>query len=124
MAAVALHRTFAGHLPVSSGQLVVCDPLVRPRRLRWPTTPPAGAPVEIIVHSGHPALAVVWFKPAKLLPRPPCTGRWRAGPQDLTGLDEDSFIGYPVDAGIGCFMDTDTQQALLALIEQADGEEE
>jgi hypothetical protein len=47
--------------------------------------------------------------------------RWTT--QDLTGLDEDSFIGYPVDAGIGCFMDTDTQQALLALIERADGDE-
>ncbi|MCR1536476.1 DUF4241 domain-containing protein [Stenotrophomonas maltophilia] len=127
LAAVALHRTFAGHLPVSSGQLVVCDPLVQAEApaLADYTAPLGRHPVEIIVHSGRPALAVVWFKPREALTATALhwqMARWTT--QDLTGLDEDSFIGYPVDAGIGCFMDTDTQQALLALIEQADGEEE
>lgn len=127
LAAVALHRTFAGHLPVSSGQLVVCDPLVQAEApaLADYTAPLGRHPVEIIVHSGRPALAVVWFKPRQSLTASALhwqMARWTT--QDLTGLDEDSFIGYPVDAGIGCFMDTDTQQALLALIEQADGDEE
>ena len=77
------------------------------------------------MHSGRPALAVVWFKPREALTASALhwqMARWTT--QDLTGLDEDSFIGYPVDAGIGCFMDTDTQQALLALIEQANGDED
>jgi len=127
LAAVALHRTFAGHLPVSSGQLVVCDPLVQAEApaLADYTAPLGRHPVEIIMHSGRPALAVVWFKPREALTATALhwqMARWTT--QDLTGLDEDSFIGYPVDAGIGCFMDTDTQQALLALIEQADGDED
>ena len=126
LAAMALHRTFAGHLPVSSGHLVVCDPLVQAEApaLADYTAPLGRHPVEIIVHSGRPALAVVWFKPREALTASALhwqMARWTT--QDLTGLDEDSFIGYPVDAGIGCFMDTDTQQALLALIEQADGDE-
>lgn len=126
LAAVALHRTFAGHLPVSSGHLVVCDPLVQAEApaLADYTAPVGRHPVEIIVHSGRPALAVVWFKPREALTASALhwqMARWTT--QDLTGLDEDSFIGYPVDAGIGCFMDTDTQQALLALIERADGDE-
>jgi hypothetical protein len=127
LAAVALHRTFAGHLPVSSGHLVVCDPLVQAEApaLADYTAPLGRHPVEIIVHSGRPALAVVWFKPREALTASALhwqMARWTT--QDLTGLDEDSFIGYPVDAGIGCFMDTDTQRALLALIEQADGDED
>src|SRR2546427_648856 len=127
LAAVALHRTFAGHLPVSSGHLVVCDPLVQAEApaLADYTAPLGRHPVEIIVHSGRPALAVVWFKPREALTASALhwqMARWTT--QDLTGLDEDSFIGYPVDAGIGCFMDTDTQQALLALIEQANGDED
>lgn len=126
LAAVALHRTFAGHLPVSSGHLVVCDPLVQAEApaLADYTAPLGRHPVEIVVHSGRPALAVVWFKPREALTATALhwqMARWTT--QDLTGLDEDSFIGYPVDAGIGCFMDTDTQQALLALIERADGDE-
>ncbi|MCM2522959.1 DUF4241 domain-containing protein [Stenotrophomonas maltophilia] len=127
LAALALHRTFAGHLPVSSGHLVVCDPLVQAEApaLADYTAPLGRHPVEIIVHSGRPALAVVWFKPREALTASALhwqMARWTT--QDLTGLDEDSFIGYPVDAGIGCFMDTDTQQALLALIERADGDED
>lgn len=127
LAAVALHRTFAGHLPVSSGHLVVCDPLVQAEApaLADYTAPLGRHSVEVIVHSGRPALAVVWFKPRQLLTASALhwqMARWTT--QDLTGLDEDSFIGYPVDAGIGCFMDTDTQRALLTLIEQADGDEE
>ncbi len=127
LAAVALHRTFAGRLPVSSGHLVVCDPLVQAEApaLADYTAPLGRHPVEIIVHSGRPALAVVWFKPREALTASALhwqMARWTT--QDLTGLDEDSFIGYPVDAGIGCFMDTNTQQALLALIERADGDED
>ena len=63
LAAVALHRTFAGHLPVSSGHVVVCDPLVQAEApaLADYTAPLGRHPVEIIVHSGRPALAVVWF---------------------------------------------------------------
>ncbi|AWH44514.1 DUF4241 domain-containing protein [Stenotrophomonas sp. ZAC14A_NAIMI4_1] len=123
LAAVALARSFAGSLPVSSGHLVVCDPLVQAEApaLADYTAPVGLHPVEIIVHSGRPALAVVWFKPRQALAVSALhwqMARWTT--QDLTGLDEDSFIGYPVDAGIGCFMDTDTQQALLALIDQGD----
>ncbi|MEE9877639.1 MAG: hypothetical protein PBU97_14360 [Stenotrophomonas maltophilia] len=64
LAAVALHRTFAGHLPVNSGHLVVCDPLVQAEApaLADYTAPLGRHPVEVIVHSGRPALAVVWFK--------------------------------------------------------------
>ncbi|HGM5880476.1 MAG: DUF4241 domain-containing protein [Stenotrophomonas maltophilia] len=121
LAAVALTRSFAGNLPVSSGHLVVCDPLVQTEAPALADyTAPAGLhPVEIIVHSGRPALAVVWFKPRRTLTA--CALHWQMArwtTQDLTGLDENSFIGYPVDAGIGCFMDTATQQALLALIDQ------
>jgi hypothetical protein len=127
LAAVALHRTLAGHLPVSSGHLVVCDPLVQAEApaLADYIAPAGRHPVEIIVHSGRPALAVAWFKPRQALTASALhwqMARWTT--QDLTGLDDDSFIGYPVDAGIGCFMDTGTQQALLALIEQTAGDED
>ena len=55
----------------------------RPRRLRWPTTPPRWAGTRS--KSSCTAAARRWpwsgSSPAKLLPRPPCTGRWRAGPR-------------------------------------------
>ncbi|KAF1015553.1 MAG: hypothetical protein GAK31_01028 [Stenotrophomonas maltophilia] len=121
LAAVALRRTPAGVLPVSSGQLVVCDPLAQPDApaLADYTVPAGHHAVELIVHGGRPALAVLWLQPRETLTAASLhwqMARWST--QDLTALDEDSFIGYPVDAGMGCFMDTDTQQALLALIAQ------
>lgn len=129
LAAVALRRTAAGTLPVSSGRLVVCDPLVQPEApaLADYTVPTGHYPVEIVAHGGRPALAVLWLRPRLSLSATSLhwqMARWTT--QDLTSLDEDSFIGYPVDAGVGCFMDTDTQQALLALIAQqqdSDGDE-
>lgn len=83
LAAVALHRTFAGHLPVSSGHLVVCDPLVQAEApaLADYTAPWAG----IRSKSSCTAAARRWpwsgSSPAKPSLRLPCTGRWHAGPR-------------------------------------------
>lgn len=121
LAAVSLQRRVVGQLPVSSGRLVVCDPLAYPETppLADYVAPPGRHMVEIITASGRPALSVVWFQPRLTLTAASLRwqmARWSA--QDASTLENDYYIGYPVDAGVGCFMDADTQQALLALIEQ------
>ncbi len=79
-------------------------------------------PVEIIVHSS--ARRWPWSgSSAKPSLRLPCTGRWRAGPRDLTGLDEDS-IGYRSTPASAASWIPTPSRLLLALIERADGDED
>lgn len=121
LAAVSLQRRTVGQLPLSSGRLVVCDPLVYPESpvLADHTVPAGQYPVDLIIAGGRPALAVVWFQPRTSLAVAGVhwqMARW--GAEDIATLADDAFLGYPVDAGLGCFMDADTQKALLMLIDQ------
>lgn len=126
LAAVSLQRRTVGQLPLSSGRLVACDPLVYPESpvLADHTVTAGEYPVDLIIASSRPALAMLWFRPRATLEVASLhwqMARWTA--EEASALSDDRFLGYPVDAGLGCFMDADTQKALLVLIDQPAGDD-
>jgi hypothetical protein len=117
-----------GHVTVSSGTLVACDPLLSTSDTAGFTTPvPAGRhPVSLCVVEYHKnlkpydervALARVDFRDEPVV-------RWElatlAG-QNVKKLKKDELFGYAVESGAGCFMDEESAQALGAQLEVDEG---
>jgi hypothetical protein len=102
-----------GELFVPSGEIIVCDPLAGYFHAKSLTkiVKPGWYPVTISVaktkNSGERyAIAKLEFSKDKAT-------RWELAlieGQDIKELkEEDEFFGFPVDAGLGCFMDAKTK---------------
>ncbi|HEX9412280.1 MAG TPA: DUF4241 domain-containing protein [Ktedonobacterales bacterium] len=111
-----LHRRPLGELVVTSGRIVVRDPLV------VPDMPPLADPAE---PGRYPVVLSVAELPngdqrvacALLQLSEHLAVRWEMATrhgQTLSSLEPGYIFGYPVDAGTGCFMDADTSRALIA----------
>jgi hypothetical protein len=112
---ITLHQRKLGDLVLSTGQIVACDPLVYPET----------KPFDVALSPGcYPVfVSEAWFASnhdrriayalLQLGVHEPV--RWElailAG-QDISSLEEGQFFGYPVDAGIACFMDVDAAAGL------------
>jgi hypothetical protein len=111
-----LERRHIGQLQVTSGRIVACDPLVQPERPAFTRAlaAPGAHPVELLVDgSGDHALAVLWVRDRARIA--PDALRWEMATlpdADVSTLEDDHFFGYPVDAGVGCFMDIDAAGAM------------
>ncbi len=108
--AVSVARVQAGILELPTGRIVACDILVNPETPPYANdvVAPGTYPVELLVNEGRPALAVLWLVAPDQRRTP---DRWDIAlldGQDPGELNDDSFFGYPVDAGVGCFMDKST----------------
>lgn len=94
-----------GTVELTSGRIVASDPLVgpdRPALVR--SVPPGDYPVTLYEAFGRIAAASMRFAEGKPV-------RWELAlipGQDINSLKCDEFFGYPVDAGLGCYMDADT----------------
>lgn len=103
-----------GKLYLSSGRLVACDPLITNDMLPFSTEFPKGN-FSVLLHkereSNCVAYAEVIFSNAEIT-------EWKmavtAG-QDVKDLAEEEVFGYPVESGMGCLMDADTQNSLNEL---------
>jgi hypothetical protein len=111
-----LQRQSCGQLKLTSGRIVACDPLVQFDRAAFERTVAArgACAVEVLrERASRPALAVLWLRE-----RAACaadTLRWELAlmpGEAMADLGEDDFFGYPVDAGMGCFMDAEAAQAM------------
>lgn len=106
-----------GDVELTSGRIVASDPLVGPdRRAFVRTVPPGNYPVTLYEAFGRIAAASLRFAEGKPV-------RWELAlipDQDIKSLKSDEFFGYPVDAGLGCYMDADTY-ALIQEREQQVG---
>lgn len=89
-----------GDLHVTSGEVVACDPLVNPDRQPLDETVAPGVyPVLVsLLDFGRVAFAMVRFADRPAV-------RWEYADT------------YPVDAGMGCFMDADAARLMLARID-------
>ncbi|WP_418128610.1 DUF4241 domain-containing protein [Variovorax sp. 375MFSha3.1] len=110
-----LQRQSCGSLQVTSGRIVACDPLVQPERPPFVRSVSGrGAfPAELLQHEGRHALAVLWLRDRRGLQ--PADLHWEPAlldGQSQNELGDDEFYGYPVDAGVGCFMDADCAAAI------------
>ncbi len=108
-----------GDVELTSGRIVASDPLVGPDRPAFVrTVPPGNYPVTLYQAFGRVAAASLRFGPGKPV-------RWElaviAG-QDIKSLKADEFFGYPVDAGLGCYMDADTYALIQAREQQVRAE--
>jgi Protein of unknown function (DUF4241) len=115
-----LHLQTLGELVVTSGHIVVCDPLVMRGTPPLADTVPLGRyPVVLSVAelpSGDQRVACALLRLSDHL-----AVRWEmAVPQGKTpsSLKPGHIFGYAVDAGTGCFMDADTSRALMARLIQ------
>jgi len=97
----------AGALQLSSGRIKASDPFVGLEHPGFTTDVPKGrfpvrlALVEGTNSHGRVAFARVAFSAAPVM-------RWEmavTSNQDVATLKRDEYFGYPVDAGIGCFID-------------------
>ncbi|ENN89591.1 hypothetical protein RHSP_59803 [Rhizobium freirei PRF 81] len=100
-----------GKVELTSGRIVASDPLVGPDRAALVRkVAPGDYPVTLYEAFGRIAAASMRFAEGKPV-------RWELAlipGQDINSLKGDEFFGYPVDAGLGCYMDADT----YALIQQ------
>lgn len=94
-----------GNVELTSGRIVASDPLVGPDRPAFVKAVPSGDyPVTLYEAFGRIAAASMRFAEGKPV-------RWELAlipGQDINSLKGDEFFGYPVDAGLGCYMDADT----------------
>jgi hypothetical protein len=95
------------------------------------TVPPGLYPVMLLVQeypvrsgpgAGTPEAIIEYVAAARLVIRDEPAAAWEMAVcegQDPSHLDDDSYFGYPVDGGVGCFTDAQTLRALHA---EDDGE--
>ncbi|MGE8553785.1 MAG: DUF4241 domain-containing protein [Chryseobacterium jejuense] len=103
-----------GKIYLSSGKLVACDPLITNDMLPFSTEFPKGE-FSVMLHkerdSNCVAYAEIIFNTAEIKD-------WKLATtsgQNIKELAEGEVFGYPVESGMGCFMDVDTQSSLNEL---------
>jgi len=104
-----------GDLELPTGGIIACDPLISgtemlafSRRVK-----PGRYEVSLLEAQGRVAVAVLRFRPGT-------PARWELATlpgQDVAALKDDEVFGYPVDAGLGSFMD---KTAMVLMSEQQD----
>lgn len=104
-----------GELDLPTGEIIACDPLTT--GMDWPVlnrkVKPGRYPVSLIEAQGRVAAAVLRFRPGTPV-------RWELATlpdQDTSTLKDDEIFGYPVDTGLGSFMD---KTAMVLMSEQQD----
>ena len=104
----------AGNLHISSGQIIACDPLLTNDKTPFLTQFPIGD-FPVLIHkekeSNCVAYVEITFSQNKIK-------NWELAlceDQNLKDLKEGEIFGYPVQSGMGCFMDSQTQIALNQL---------
>lgn len=110
LAKKSIARKGLGELDVDSGCLVATDPLVQPERQAFARSiSPGRYAVTLYRAEGRVALAELRIGQG-------VTERWELAVlpgQKTSALKDDEVYGYPVDAGLGAFMDAAGQSALL-----------
>jgi hypothetical protein len=111
LAARGIRLVDMGKLDLPSGRIVAADPLTQPDRPALAqVVEPGRYEVSLYVAEGRVALAVLELSraPVETWELALLTG------QDMADLPLDSYFGFPVDTGLGAYMDATT----LALIEE------
>ncbi|MGX7875764.1 DUF4241 domain-containing protein [Mesorhizobium sp. ORM6] len=107
--------TVIGELDLPTGEIIACDPLTT--GADWPTlsrkVKPGRYPVSLLEAQGRVAAAILRFRSGKPV-------RWELATlpdQDTSNLKDDEIFGYPVDTGLGSFMD---KTAIMLMSERQD----
>ncbi|CAH0275616.1 DUF4241 domain-containing protein [Chryseobacterium sp. WG14] len=100
-----------GKIYLSSGKLIACDPLITNDMLPFTTEFPKGN-FSVMLHKERESNCVAY---AEIIFSNSAIADWKlattAG-QNIKDLAEGEVFGYPVESGMGCLMDVDTQASL------------
>ncbi|MGG5208591.1 DUF4241 domain-containing protein [Chryseobacterium sp. MIQD13] len=103
-----------GKIYLSSGKLVACDPLITNDMLPFTTEFPKGN-FSVLLHKERESNCVAY---AEVIFSNAVISEWKMAVtegQDIKDLAEEEIFGYPVESGMGCLMDVDTQNSLNEL---------
>lgn len=103
-----------GKIYLSSGKLVACDPLITNDMQPFTTEFPKGN-FSVLLHKERESNCVAY---AEVIFSSTDITEWEmavtAG-QNVKDLADEEIFGYPVESGMGCLMDVDTQNSLNEL---------
>ncbi|PQA95832.1 hypothetical protein B0A69_05535 [Chryseobacterium shigense] len=103
-----------GKIYLSSGKLVACDPVITNDMQPFTTEFPKGD-FSVLLHKERESNCVAY---AEIIFSNTDITAWEmavtAG-QNVKDLAEEEIFGYPVESGMGCLMDADTQNSLNEL---------
>lgn len=103
-----------GKIYLSSGKLVACDPVITNDMQPFTTEFPKGN-FSVLLHKERESNCVAY---AEIIFSNTAVSEWEmavtAG-QNVRDLAEEEVFGYPVESGMGCLMDADTQNSLNEL---------
>lgn len=101
----------AGKINLPTGKIVACDPLIindmQPFKINFPT-----GEFPILVHKEKESNCVAYVE---IIFGNDEISEWKLATtegQNLEDLKGEEIFGYPVESGMGCFMDVETQQNL------------
>ncbi|MCW3159902.1 DUF4241 domain-containing protein [Chryseobacterium oryctis] len=103
-----------GKIYLSSGKLVACDPLITNDMLPFTTEFPKGE-FSVLVHKERESNCIAY---TEIIFSNSEVSEWKLATtsgQNEKDLSEGEIFGYPVESGMGCFMDVDTQNQLNEL---------
>lgn len=103
-----------GKIYLSSGKLVACDPLITNDMKPFSTDFPKGD-FSVLLHKERESNCVAY---AEIILSQSEITDWKLATtegQNIKDLEEGEVFGYPVESGMGCFMDVDTQNNLNEL---------
>lgn len=107
-----LIETFdAGKIHLSTGSIVACDPLITNDMPAFKVNFPQGD-FPVLVHKERESNCIAYveivFSDAQI-------SEWKLATTDGQNIEElkgEEIFGYPVESGMGCFMDAETQDCL------------
>ncbi len=105
-----------GKINLTSGLLVSCDPLITNDMKPFETQFPKGD-FTVLVHKEKESNCIAYVE---IIFADKEITTWKMATtenQNLKDLKDEEIFGYPVESGMGCFMDLETQKA-LNLLEQ------
>lgn len=110
-----LLETFeVGNLYLPTGKLIACDPLVTQEMPSFSTQFPTGS-FPVIIHKERESNCIAY---AEIIFDPSSVSHWEMATlnnQNLSELKDGEIFGYPVESGMGCYMDAETQECLIQL---------
>ena len=112
-----LIETFeAGNLTLTSGKIVACDPLITSEMEAFSVSFPTGT-FPVNVHKERESNCIAYVE--IIFSQSPIVS-WTLATtqgQEISALKEGEIFGFPVESGMGCIMDAETQHQ-LNLLEQ------
>jgi hypothetical protein len=104
----------AGNINLSTGKIVACDPILTSDMKPFEINVPVGN-FPVLVHKERDSNCVAYVE---IVFNDGSVERWELATtedQNLADLKGEEIFGYPVESGMGCFMDLETQEGLNQL---------